>query len=90
MTLASRVAGDNKVVEGRQGTKPLFQNVEDKDELLETITHWVETVQAGKPNKLIALICRSPKQAMELKEDLDEMIPEGLRLGHRDQFSFEP
>jgi ATP-dependent DNA helicase UvrD/PcrA len=90
MTLASRVAGDNKIVEGRQGSKPIFQNVEDKDDLLETIANWIETVQAGRPNKLIALICRSPKQAMELKEDLEEMIPEGLRLGHRDQFSFEP
>jgi DNA helicase-2/ATP-dependent DNA helicase PcrA len=90
MTLASRVAGDNKIVEGRQGSKPIFQNVEDKDDLLETITNWVETIQTGRPNNLIALICRSPKQAMELKEDLEEMIPEGLRLGHRDQFSFEP
>ena len=26
----------------------------------------------------------------QLKDDLEEMIPDGLRLGHRDQFSFEP
>jgi len=92
MTLANRVAGNPKKVEGRQGPPPAFQNVGDKDDLLETITNWVHVLQSSGPNKLIALICRYPKQAMELKEDLQEMIPKdnGLRLGHRDQFSFEP
>ncbi|GJL78378.1 MAG: DNA helicase [Nitrospinaceae bacterium] len=90
MTLATRVAGDYKAVEGRQGPQPLFQKVADRDDLLETIANWVETVQASGPNKLIALICRNPKQAMELKEDIDEMIPGGVRLGLRDKFSFEP
>ncbi|MCH7623638.1 MAG: UvrD-helicase domain-containing protein, partial [Nitrospinae bacterium] len=92
MTLANRVAGNPKKVEGRQGPPPTFQNVSNKDDLLETITNWVHVLQSGGPNKLLALICRYPKQAMELKEDLEEMIPKdsGLRLGHRDQFSFEP
>ena len=90
MTLASRVAGDLKKVEGRQGPQPVFHRVEDNDDLLETIVNWVQAVQSSGPNKLIALICRYPKQAMELKEELEEMIPDGLRLGHRDQFSFEP
>jgi len=90
MTLASRVAGDFKKMEGRQGPQPIFHRVEDNDDLLETIANWVQAAQSSGPNKLIALICRYPKQAMELKEDLKEMIPDGLRLGHRDQFSFEP
>ncbi len=92
MTLANRVAGNPKKVDGRQGPPPAFQNVGDKDDLLETITNWLQVCQSTGPNKLIALICRYPKQAMELKEDLQEMIPKdaGLRLGHRDQFSFEP
>lgn len=92
MTLANRVAGNPKKVDGRQGPPPAFQNVGDKDDLLETITNWVQVCQSTGPNKLIALICRYPKQAMELKEDLAEMVPKdaGLRLGHRDQFSFEP
>ncbi len=92
MTLANRVAGNPKKVDGRQGPPPAFQNVADKDDLLETITNWVQVCQSTGYNKLIALICRYPKQAMELKEDLEEMLPKsaGLRLGHRDQFSFEP
>ena len=90
MTLASRVAGDYKKVEGRQGPPPIFQKAEDKDDLLETIVNWLQVQQSADPNKLIALICRYPKQAMELKEDLDEIIPGGVRLGLRDQFSFEP
>jgi len=92
MTLGSRVAGNPQKIEGRQGPPPVFQNVGNKDDLLESITNWVQVSQSSGPDKLIALICRYPKQAMELKEDLQEMIPRdrGLRLGHRDQFSFEP
>ena len=42
------------------------------------------------PSRLIALICRYPKQAMELKEDLNRMTGVKIRLGHRNRFSFEP
>lgn len=90
MTLASKVAGDHKKIEGRPGPPPIFKKVKDKDVLLETIINWVQTLQSEDPNRLIALICRYPKQAIELKEDLDQLIPGGVRLGLRDQFSFEP
>ena len=90
MSLATRVEGNPKKVEGRKGSPPAWHKAQDKDDFLETIAKWVEVLQAQDPNKLIALICRYPKQALELKEDLDEMIPGGVRLGQRDQFSFEP
>lgn len=92
MTLANRVAGNPKKVDGRPGPPPAFQNVGNRDDLLETIANWLQVCQSTGPNKLIALICRYPKQAMELKEDLEEILPKesGLRLGRRDQFSFEP
>jgi DNA helicase-2/ATP-dependent DNA helicase PcrA len=90
MTLARKITGDPKPVQGRNGKSPKRKRVEDRNELLESITQWVEDLQREDPNKLIALICRYPKQAMHLKEELEEMIPDGVRLGHRSLFSFEP
>ncbi len=90
MELAHRVAGTGGPVEGRQGPPPKWQRAEDRNGVLETLADWTAGLRAEDPNRLIALVCRYPKQAMELKEDLEEMIPEGLRLGYRSQFSFEP
>lgn len=90
MTLARHIEGNPNPVEGRAGPTPRKFQVEDRDELLETLTAWVNDLRTADPYKLIAIICRYPRQAMELKEDLKEMITDGLRLGHRTQFSFEP
>ena len=90
MTLAHKVAGDPKKVEGRAGSDPEWYKAEDKDSLLEKLVNWTHRLVKADPFKLIALICRYPKQAMELKEGLEEYLPGEVRLGHRDQFSFEP
>ena len=90
MTLAHKVAGDPKKVEGRAGPDPEWHNAEDRESLLEKLVDWTHSLVKADPYKLIALICRYPKQAMELKEELKEYLPGEVRLGHRDQFSFEP
>ncbi|MFQ5449012.1 MAG: 3'-5' exonuclease [Nitrospinaceae bacterium] len=90
MTLAKRVEGEPQDMEGRKGPPPVWHVARDKDDLLETITHWVQDLRKQDPFQLVAVLCRYPRQAMELKEDLRDMIPEGLRLGYRNQFSFEP
>ena len=89
MTLANKVAGDPKEVEGRAGTDPIWQRAENYIDLIETLVDWSRGLLRADPYKLIALICRYPKQAMELKEELDAYLPGEVRLGHRDQFSFE-
>lgn len=90
MSLARRVEGRPGRAEGRSGTEPVWHQAKDDDEVLETLAEWAEKWRVRDPQALLALICRTPKQAMQLKEELKEMIPEGLRLGHRSQFSFEP
>ena len=62
----------------------------DQNDFLETLADWVNGLMKKDPYKLIALICRYPKQAMELKDELERMISCEVRVGHRDQFSFEP
>ena len=90
MTLAHKVAGDPKKVEGRAGSDPEWFKADDKESLLENLVNWTNRLVAADPYKLIAIICRYPKQAMELKEELEEYLHGEVRLGHRDQFSFEP
>ncbi|MZG54661.1 MAG: AAA family ATPase [Nitrospinae bacterium] len=90
MTLAHKVAGEPKKVEGRAGSTPKWQRAENYIDLIETLADWSRELLRADPYKLIALICRYPKQAMELKEELEAYLPGEVRLGHRDQFSFEP
>jgi DNA helicase II / ATP-dependent DNA helicase PcrA len=90
MTLAHKVAGDPKKVEGRAGSDPEWHKADDRDSMLENLVNWTNRLVTADPYKLIAIICRYPKQAMELKEELEEFLHGEVRLGHRDQFSFEP
>jgi DNA helicase II / ATP-dependent DNA helicase PcrA len=90
MTLAHKVAGDPKKVEGRAGSAPEWHKADNREGLLENLVSWANRLVAIDPYKLIAIICRYPKQAMELKEELEEFLSGDVRLGHRDQFSFEP
>ena len=90
MTLAHKVAGDPKKVEGRAGSDPVWQQAENYVDLIETLVDWSRGLLRADSYKLIALICRYPKQAMELKEEIEKYLPGEVRLGHRDQFSFEP
>ncbi|MZH02197.1 MAG: hypothetical protein F3745_01990 [Nitrospinae bacterium] len=90
MNLAHKVAGDPKKVEGRAGSDPEWKKSDDRESMLEHLVEWSNRLVTVDPNKLIAIICRYPKQAMELKEELEEYLSGEVRLGHRDQFSFEP
>jgi|FLOH01.1.fsa_nt_gi DNA helicase II / ATP-dependent DNA helicase PcrA len=90
MTLAHKVAGDPKKVEGRAGSDPEWHKADDRESMLEHLVEWSNRLVKADPYKLIAIICRYPKQAMELKEELEEYLSGEVRLGHRDQFSFEP
>ncbi|HIJ51192.1 MAG TPA: UvrD-helicase domain-containing protein [Nitrospinae bacterium] len=90
MTLAHKVAGDPKTVEGRAGSAPEWKKVDNFVDLVETLADWSRGLLRADPYKLVALICRYPKQAMELKEEMENYLPGEVRLGHRDQFSFEP
>jgi DNA helicase II / ATP-dependent DNA helicase PcrA len=90
MTLAYKVAGDPKKVEGRAGSDPEWKKSGDRESMLEHLVEWSNRLVKADPYKLIAIICRYPKQAMELKEELEQFLSGEVRLGHRDQFSFEP
>ena len=91
MNLARKVEGRKDPVSfGRPGNPVAWHRATDQNDFLETLADWVNGLVKKDPYKLIALICRYPKQAMELKDELEKMISCEVRIGHRDQFSFEP
>ena len=91
MNLARKVEGRKDPVSfGRPGNPVIWHRAVDQDDFLETLSGWINSLMKKDPYKLIALICRYPKQAMELKEELEKMISYDVRVGYRDQFSFEP
>ena len=91
MNLARKVEGRKDPVSfGRPGSPVVWHRAVDQNDFLETLADWVNGLMKKDPYKLIALLCRYPKQAMELKDELERMISCEVRIGHRDQFSFEP
>ena len=91
MNLARKIEGNKDPVSfGRPGNPITWHRAVDQNEFLGTLASWTENLLKKDPYKLIALICRYPKQAMELKEELEVMISHEIRVGHRDQFTFEP
>ncbi|KMP10923.1 hypothetical protein UR09_04855 [Candidatus Nitromaritima sp. SCGC AAA799-A02] len=92
MNLARKIEGGttDSVPFGRPGKQVEWHRATDRDDLLETLANWAGKLLEEDPYRLIALICRYPRQAMELREDLNEMIAQEVRVGHRDRFSFEP
>ena len=91
MNLARKVEGRKDAISfGRPGSPVTWHRAVDQNDFLETLASWVNGLIKKDPYKLVALICRYPKQAMELKDELEKMIFCEVRIGHRDQFSFEP
>jgi DNA helicase IV len=91
MNLARKIEGRKDTVAfGRPGNPVVWHRAVDQNDFLETLSGWVNSLIKKDPYKLIALICRYPKQAMELKDELEKMISCEVRIGYRDQFSFEP
>ena len=89
MTLARKVEGKTGQAEGRKGSPPKWIKTENRDGMLIQLAEWAQKLQKDNPNYLIAMICRRPRQAMELKEEMMDWFPD-IRLGRREQFSFEP
>lgn len=95
MKIASALRGPGAVSEGhdasgRQGPAPTFQRAENPAVLPHRIARWIEARQKDSPRSVSAIICRWPKQAQELVEQLRKMGHPAVRLGHRDQFEFSP
>ena len=56
MTLAHKVAGYHKKVEGRKGGDPIWHQSENYLDLIETLVDWSRGLLQADPNKLISIV----------------------------------
>ncbi|HEX5033698.1 MAG TPA: 3'-5' exonuclease, partial [bacterium] len=78
------------VSSGRRGPIPTFRRVENPTLLALRIGQWIAARQKDSAKALSAIICRWPKQAVQLLEELRKIGYPAVRLGHREQFDFSP
>ncbi len=74
----------------RHGPTPIFIQTDNASSLAHTVGQWITARQTESRRTLCALICRWPKQAQQLVEELRKIGYPSVRLGHRDQFEFSP
>ncbi len=94
MELASHVRGE-KFAESemktlRRGPSPDFIQVKESTVYVLQIGEWIQARLKDSPKAISAVICRWPKQAAQLVEELRKLGLNSVRLGHRDQFDFSP
>ncbi len=95
MEVAERIRGKKFTEEehqssGRHGPVPRFRQVESPVMLAHRVGLWIGERQKDSAKALSAILCRWPKQAQQLLEELRRLGFNSVRLGHRDQFDFSP
>ncbi len=95
MEIAEHLRGEKfgsqeNAASGRRGPIPSFRRVENPTLLAHRIGHWIAARQQDSKRALSAVICRWPKQAAALTEELRKIGYPAVRLGHREQFDFSP
>lgn len=74
----------------RHGPTPSFIKAESDELLAHSVGQWIAARQKENSRVLCGIICRWPKEAEKLVNDLRKIGFPSVRLGHRDQFDFSP
>jgi len=94
LEVASRVRGEkfeeSEMRALRRGPSPSFIPVRQSNLYVMQIADWVRARLKDSPKAVSAVVCRLPKQAAQLVEELRKQGLPSVRLGHRDQFDFSP
>lgn len=75
---------------GRSGPDPTLIRIDTPKVLAHRVGQWIDERLAENSRCLSAIICRWPKLAQELVEELRKIGYPSVRLGHREQFDFSP
>jgi len=94
LEVASHVRGEkfeeSEMCALRHGPSPDFISVKESTLYVLQIADWIQARLKDSPKAISAVICRWPKQAAQLVEELRKQGMNSVRLGHRDQFEFSP
>lgn len=95
MSLAAKVRGtpisaSEAYSSGRSGPVPNLIKVDHPSMMANRIGQWVAARIKDSTKSLSAVICRWPKHAQDLVDELRKIGYSSVRLGYRDQFDFSP
>ncbi len=95
MSLAAKVRGvplseSEAYSSGRSGPVPSLIKVDHPSMMANRIGQWVAARIKDSSKSLSAVICRWPKHAQDLVDELRKLGYSSVRLGYRDQFDFSP
>lgn len=86
--------GDNQLPPSaqklRSGPIPSFFKTDSPAAIPNLVANWIRACQGENANALSAVICRQPKEAQTLTEELRKLGLPSVRWGHREQFDFSP
>ena len=91
MELALRASGhtdDALLAQTRPGLP--VQWLQGEDAVAGPVGAAIAAFRSRRPKALVAVLCRTKQQANRWAEDLDAVLTEPVRRGHRDDFVFEP
>lgn len=74
----------------RHGPSPTYIAAGRPEVLAHFVGQWIRQRTDENPHALSAVICRWPKEAQRLVDELRKIGFPSVRLGHRDQFDFSP
>lgn len=74
----------------RSGPIPSFLKTDSPAALPNLVANWIRACQGENANGLSAVICRHPKEAQALTDELRKLGLPSVRWGHREQFDFSP
>ncbi len=76
--------------QARSGPIPGYFKTNSEAALPNIIASWIQARQAENPGALSAVVCRHPKEAETLTQELRKLGLPSVRFGHREQFDFSP
>ncbi len=86
----SELAASTQMASKRRGAPPTFIRADGAAVLPNLVAQWVRARMQENPNSLSAVICRWPKDAQGLVDELRKIGCPSVRWAHRDQFEFSP
>ena len=89
MKLGDHIQGEQRTTEGRKGKPPLWYKCRNEDQGVTEAIGWLTRVIERYPDGIVAVICRTPKEARYAHGLLTPTFGSAVRLGDDSSFSFQ-
>lgn len=89
MKLGDYIQGEQRTTDGRKGKPPLWYKCRNEDQGVSEAIGWLTRVIERYPDGIVAVICRTPKEARYAHGLLTPTFGSAVRIGDDSSFSFQ-